>query len=102
MAGMGLSTRELARVRGRLVEFAEEVFVPLARSDQRRWGEENEDVEGEWLVPKRLVHRPLHVRPPASREPGSAAETRYQLAHHTRRLPMGGPARSNLRGQARP
>ena len=36
---MGLSTRELARVRGRLVEFAEEVFVPLARSDQRRWGE---------------------------------------------------------------
>ena len=39
MAGMGLSTRELARVRGRLVEFAEEVFVPLARSDQRRWGE---------------------------------------------------------------
>ena len=30
---------ELARVRGRLVAFAEEMFAPLARSDQRRWGE---------------------------------------------------------------
>jgi len=29
----------LARVRGRLVAFAEEMFAPLARTDQRRWGE---------------------------------------------------------------
>ncbi len=36
---MGLKPRELRRVRGRLVDFAEEVFAPMRRSDQRRWGE---------------------------------------------------------------
>jgi SRSO17 transposase len=35
----GLSERELARVRGRLVEFSEEVFASMKRKDQRRWGE---------------------------------------------------------------
>jgi SRSO17 transposase len=35
----GLSERELARVRGRLVEFSEEVFASMKRRDQRRWGE---------------------------------------------------------------
>ena len=35
----GLSERELARVRGRLVEFVGEMFVSMARKDQRRWGE---------------------------------------------------------------
>ena len=35
----GLKPRELAKVRGRLVGFAEEMFDPMARSDQRRWGE---------------------------------------------------------------
>jgi SRSO17 transposase len=35
----GLSSRELARVRGRLVEFAAEMFDSMARRDQRRWGE---------------------------------------------------------------
>jgi len=35
----GLSSRELSRVRGRLVEFAGEMFSPMARKDQRRWGE---------------------------------------------------------------
>jgi SRSO17 transposase len=35
----GLSERELARVRGRLVEFAEEMFASMGRKDQRRWGE---------------------------------------------------------------
>jgi SRSO17 transposase len=35
----GLRPRELGRVRGRLVEFAEEMFQPMRRSDQRRWGE---------------------------------------------------------------
>lgn len=35
----GLSAAKLQRVRGRLVEFAEEMFEPMARSDQRRWGE---------------------------------------------------------------
>src|ERR1700736_1766033 len=35
----GLSERELARVRGRLVEFSEEMFASMPRRDQRRWGE---------------------------------------------------------------
>jgi SRSO17 transposase len=35
----GLSKRELARVRGRLVEFSEEVLASVPRKDQRRWGE---------------------------------------------------------------
>jgi SRSO17 transposase len=35
----GLRPAELQRVRGRLVEFAGEMFAPMRRSDQRRWGE---------------------------------------------------------------
>lgn len=35
----GLSERELARVRGRLVEFAGEMFASMRRKDQRAWGE---------------------------------------------------------------
>jgi SRSO17 transposase len=35
----GLRPRELRRVRERLVEFAEEIFAPMPRKDQRRWGE---------------------------------------------------------------
>ena len=35
----GLSVRELARVRGRLVEFTGEMFGSMRRKDQRRWGE---------------------------------------------------------------
>lgn len=35
----GLKPRELAQVRGRLVDFAEEIFAPMQRSEQRRWGE---------------------------------------------------------------
>ena len=34
----GLSASELSRVRGRLEEFAGEMFEPLARKEQRRWG----------------------------------------------------------------
>jgi SRSO17 transposase len=34
----GLPERELARVRGRLVEFSDEMFASMARKDQRRWG----------------------------------------------------------------
>ena len=36
---VGLRSRELASVRGRLVAFAEEMLAPVARKDQRRWGE---------------------------------------------------------------
>ena len=35
----GLSERELARVRGRLVDFSGEMFASMGRKDQRRWGE---------------------------------------------------------------
>ena len=35
----GLSERELARVRGRLIAFSGEMFESVARKDQRRWGE---------------------------------------------------------------
>ncbi len=35
----GLKPRELRSVRGRLVAFAEEMLAPVARKDQRRWGE---------------------------------------------------------------
>jgi SRSO17 transposase len=35
----GLSERELARVRGRLVEFTGEIFASMRRKDQRGWGE---------------------------------------------------------------
>lgn len=35
----GLTPRELQSVRGRLVAFAEEMLAPVARRDQRRWGE---------------------------------------------------------------
>ena len=35
----GLAAGELSRVRDRLVDFAEEMLSPLARKDQRRWGE---------------------------------------------------------------
>jgi len=35
----GLSAIEIAGLRGRLVEFAEEMFAPMARKDQRGWGE---------------------------------------------------------------
>ena len=35
----GLSERELARVRGRLVDFSEEMFDSMRRKEQRRWGE---------------------------------------------------------------
>jgi hypothetical protein len=34
-----MTPAELARVRRRLVAFATEVFRPLPRADQRRWGE---------------------------------------------------------------
>ena len=34
-----LSERELACVRGRLVEFSDEMFESMGRKEQRRWGE---------------------------------------------------------------
>lgn len=51
---------ELARVRGRLVAFAEEMFAPFARKDQRRWGEVY--VRGLMLDGKRKSIEPMAAR----------------------------------------
>ena len=56
----GLSERELARVRGRLVEFAGEMFAAMARKDQRRWGEVY--VRGLMLDGKRKSIEPMAAR----------------------------------------
>jgi SRSO17 transposase len=56
----GLSDRELARVRGRLVEFAGEMFASMARKDQRRWGECY--VRGLMLDGKRKSIEPMAAR----------------------------------------
>ncbi len=51
---------ELARVRGQLVAFAEEMFASLARSDQRRWGEVY--LRGLMLDGKRKSIEPMAAR----------------------------------------
>src|SRR4051812_7042488 len=56
----GLSASELARVRGRLVAFAEELFEPMARRDQRRWGEVY--LRGLMLDGKRKSIEPMAAR----------------------------------------
>ncbi len=60
-AGGGIvKPAELARVRGRLVAFAEEMLAPLARSDQRRWGEVY--LRGLMLDGKRKSIEPMAAR----------------------------------------
>ncbi len=56
----GLSAAKLQRVRGRLVEFAEEMFEPMARKDQRRWGEVY--LRGLMLDGKRKSIEPMAAR----------------------------------------
>jgi len=56
----GLSERELVRVRGRLVEFVDEMFESMARKDQRRWGEVY--VRGLILDGKRKSIEPMAAR----------------------------------------
>jgi SRSO17 transposase len=56
----GLSERELARVRGRLVEFTGEIFASMRRKDQRRWGEVY--VRGLMLDGKRKSIEPMAER----------------------------------------
>ena len=51
---------ELARVRGRLLAFAEEMLAPVARSDQRRWGEVY--LRGLMLDGKRKSVEPMAAR----------------------------------------
>ena len=56
----GLSERELARVRGRLVEFCGEMFESMKRKDRRRWGECY--VRGLMLDGKRKSIEPMAAR----------------------------------------
>jgi SRSO17 transposase len=56
----GLSAKQLQRVRGRLVDFAGEVFEPMVRKDQRRWGEVY--VRGLMLDGKRKSIEPMAAR----------------------------------------
>jgi SRSO17 transposase len=56
----GLSAAKLQKVRGRLVEFTEEMFEPMARKDQRRWGEVY--LRGLMLDGKRKSIEPMAAR----------------------------------------
>lgn len=56
----GLSDRQLALVRGRLEDFAAEMFEPLARKDQRRWG--GVYLRGLMLEGKRKSVEPMAAR----------------------------------------
>lgn len=56
----GLRPRQLRRVRGRLVEFAAEMFEPMVRKDQRRWGEVY--LRGLMLEGKRKSIEPMAAR----------------------------------------
>ena len=56
----GLSDRQLERVRPRLVEFAGQMLEPLARKDQRRWGEMY--LRGLMLDGKRKSIEPMAAR----------------------------------------
>jgi SRSO17 transposase len=61
-----MTPAELARVRRRLVAFAAEVFQPLARADQRRWGECY--LRGLMLDGKRKSIQPMAERLPDGNE----------------------------------
>ena len=56
----GLTDQQLGRVRGRLEDFAGEMFEPLARRDQRRWG--GVYVRGLMLEGKRKSIEPMAAR----------------------------------------
>jgi SRSO17 transposase len=58
----GLLPGDLARVRGRLVEFASEIFDSMGRKDQRRWGEVY--LRGLMLDGKRKSIEPMAARLP--------------------------------------
>lgn len=62
IAVAALTPRQLGRVRGRLVEFAAEMFEPMGRKDQRRWGEVY--LRGLMLDGKRKSIEPMAQRLP--------------------------------------
>src|SRR5215217_9397599 len=93
-AGLDAMTpAELARVRRRLVAFATEVFEPLARADQRRWGEVY--LRGLMLDGKRKSIQPMASRLPDGNEqclqqfvnqsPWDCAPVRARLARRMQR-----------------
>ena len=61
-----MTPAELARVRRRLVGFAEDIFQPLGRVDQRRWGEVY--LRGLMLDGKRKSIQPMAERLPDGNE----------------------------------
>jgi SRSO17 transposase len=61
-----MTPAELARVRRRLVAFAEAMFAPLPRADQRRWGECY--LRGLMLDGKRKSIQPMAARLPDGNE----------------------------------
>jgi SRSO17 transposase len=61
-----MTPAELARVRRRLVAFAADMFQPLARADQRRWGEVY--LRGLMLDGKRKSIQPMASRLPDGNE----------------------------------
>jgi len=61
-----MTPAELAQVRRRLVAFAAEMFQPLARTDQRRWGEVY--LRGLMLDGKRKSIQPMAERLPDGNE----------------------------------
>jgi SRSO17 transposase len=72
----GMKPRELRRVRGRLVDFAEEVFAPMRRSDQRRWGEV-------YLRGLMLDGRRKSIEPMAARLPDGDEQSLQQFVNQS-------------------
>jgi SRSO17 transposase len=59
---VGLTDKQLGRVRGRLIGFADEMFASMRRKDQRRWGEVY--LRGLMLDGKRKSIEPMAARVP--------------------------------------
>ena len=72
----GLTSRELAGVRARLEDFAAEMFAPMARRDQRRWG-------GVYLRGLMLEGRRKSIEPMAERLPDGEEQCLQQFVNQS-------------------
>lgn len=72
----GLTPRELAAVRGRLEGFAAEMFAPMKRKDQRRWG-------GVYLRGLMLEGRRKSIEPMAERLPDGDEQCLQQFVNQS-------------------
>ena len=72
----GLTPRELAGVRGRLESFAAEIFAPMRRRDQRRWG-------GVYLRGLMLEGRRKSIEPMAERLPDGDEQCLQQFVNQS-------------------